>query len=196
MALLLLVSHRTRSYMLAHKAPLTTIATNGGSWSQRRNQPQQQQQKRMPLNKVDKFRGLSTLSASDDSIPAVNGRIPTNGVSLDVNLIASNQDLVMSHLTARRGSPQLMDDLKRMGELRSMRNALIVEGDTAKNLRKTLSAQIGQLMKEGKESEVAALKAQVEDANNRSAAAGEKQEKIDEEINRLFTLIPNLLDDR
>ena len=44
--------------------------------------------------------------------------------------------------------------------------------------------------------EVSDLKAQVEQANTISAQCDEKLAVIDSSINRIFTVIPNLLDDR
>merc|ERR1711871_1591041 len=52
-------------------------------------------------------------------------RIESNGVSLDTNLIASNPDLVLSHLKSRRSNQALLDDMMKIGDLRTKRNALI-----------------------------------------------------------------------
>ena len=127
---------------------------------------------------------------------ALCARAPANDVSLDTNLLANNPDLVLSHLTSRRSSTELMESVSKIAALRTERNALIVQGDAAKNTRKTLSAQIGQLMKEGKTAEVDELKRQVEKANEVSAAADEAQGHIDRQIDAIFSVLPNLLDDR
>jgi hypothetical protein len=127
---------------------------------------------------------------------ALCARAPANDVSLDTNLLANNPDLVLSHLTSRRSSTELMESVSKIAALRTERNALIVQGDAAKNTRKTLSAQIGQLMKEGKTAEVDELKRQVEKANDVSAAADEAQGHIDRQIDAIFSVLPNLLDDR
>ena len=123
-------------------------------------------------------------------------RAASNDKSLDVNLIASDPDLVMQHLKARRASDSVMNDLRAIGDLRIRRNSLIFESDKAKSQRKTLSAQIGQLMKEKKEEEVAALKREVEDASAIAGKADEELKDIDAEINKKLFFIPNLLDDR
>lgn len=123
-------------------------------------------------------------------------RIPSLGQTLDVNLIAANPDLVVSHLKSRRGSEQLISDVTSIKTLRSERNALIVEGDAAKNTRKVLSQQIGQLMKEKRLEEVDNLKSQVESANAISTTADEKLAEIDFKIDKIFSVFPNLLDDR
>ena len=141
--------------------------------------------------------GISSSSSSSSSSTALRAsRVPANDVSLDTNLLANNPDLVLSHLTSRRSSTELMESVSKIASLRTERNALIVQGDTAKNARKTLSVQIGQLMKEGKAAEVDELKRQVEKASDASAAADEAQGHIDRQIDAIFSVLPNLLDDR
>jgi seryl-tRNA synthetase len=76
------------------------------------------------------------------------------------------------------------------------RNNCIVAGDQAKNQRKTLSKQIGMLMKEKKTEEAEEIKKKVEAASTESAAADEKLEVLDSEINSILAVVPNLLDDR
>lgn len=115
---------------------------------------------------------------------------------MDTNLLATNPDLVISHLTSRRSNPALLEDVSKIAALRTERNQLIVKGDAAKGVRKTLSQQIGQLMKEGKSAEVAALKQQVEEASVTAAECDTELVTIDAAINRLFSVLPNLLDDR
>lgn len=122
-------------------------------------------------------------------------RIESNGVSLDTNLIASNPDLVISHLKSRRSNQALLDDMMKISDLRTKRNALIKEGDAAKSERKALSKQIGMLMRDNKEDEVAVLKQKVEEATSTSDSIDVKLAAVDMEINALFSVIPNLLDD-
>ena len=140
------------------------------------------------IRKTLQHSGLYMSTISDE-------RIKAERVSLDTNLIASNSDLVLSHLKSRRSSQELINDMMKIGDLRSQRNTLIQEGDAAKSERKSLSQKIGMLMKEKKEDEVGELKAQVEKANAISAAVDEKLNIVDNEINRLFSVLPNLLDD-
>ena len=139
------------------------------------------------------LRSLSKLGAT--SILS-NGRLSSEGCSLDTNLIASNMELVLSHLKARRADSRIEEDVLKLKTLRAERNSCIIEGDKAKNIRKTLSKDIGMLMKQSKLDEVAAVKLQVEQANIQSAASDEKLAQIDEEIKKLFSVLPNLLDDR
>ena len=137
---------------------------------------------------------LSSFRGFSHSI--LNARLPANDVSMDTNLLATNPDLVTSHLTARRSNPALLEDVAKIANLRTERNQLIVKGDTAKGVRKTLSQKIGILMKEGKIDEVNELKRQVEEATVKAAECDAELETIDAQINTLFSVLPNLLDDR
>lgn len=130
------------------------------------------------------------------SFTTLQARLPANDASMDTNLIAVNPELVISHLTSRRSKPALLDDVAKIAGLRTERNKFIVMGDSAKGTRKTLSQQIGQLMKEGKAEEVAELKRQVEDASVKAAECDAELVTIDAAIDGLFSVLPNLLDDR
>jgi seryl-tRNA synthetase len=141
-------------------------------------------------------------------------------VSLDTQLAATNAELVLSHLRARRASPELLASMSTIGSLRSSRNACIVAGDAARGERKALSQEIGILMRgagkkgaapgggggggssKGEEEAAAAaadavgaIKAAVEVASARATAADEEQATVDTQLHALFALLPNLLDD-
>jgi len=125
-----------------------------------------------------------------------HGRGSSEGIVLDTSLLQTDPELVMSHLKARRSSDKLLTDIEKVGSLRQERGIAIVAGDKAKSIRKTLSQQIGQAMKEGKQDVVTDLKRQVEEASAQSAIADEQLARIDQEIAEVFPMIPNLLDDR
>jgi len=141
-------------------------------------------------------RSRALLSSTTESAGVAGGRLSSAGVVLDSMLLQSNPELVLSHLRARRSGEALLGNINKVGALRQERNSAIMAGDKAKNIRKTLSQQIGQAMKEGKQELVTELKRQVEEANSQSAAADEELGRIEAEINQVFPLIPNLLDDR
>jgi Seryl-tRNA synthetase N-terminal domain len=130
------------------------------------------------------------------SFTRLQSRVPANDVSMDTNLLATNPDLVISHLTSRRSNPALLEDVSKIAALRAERNQFIVKSDTAKGVRKNLSQKIGTLMKEGKADEVTELKRQVEEATVKAAECDAELVTIDAQINTLFSVLPNLLDDR
>eukprot|EP01035_Chromulina_nebulosa_P017765 gene17765-23366_t len=133
----------------------------------------------------------STVSTS------INKRIPSNGLTLDTALITQQPELVISHLLARRSNKETIEEnINKIGSLRLQRNSLIVESDAAKGQRKTLSAEIGKLMKSGNNDEIIRLKGLVDQANDISLKADEKLKDVDDNIDKILSYLPNLLDDR
>ena len=122
-------------------------------------------------------------------------RVSAAGKSLDTSLLASEPDLVMSHLRARRSASSLLEEVARIGALRAERNALITEGNELKHLRNALSQQIGRLMQQGGGKNVAVLKEQVGSASASAAALDERLAEVDRGIHAIMSSLPNLLDD-
>lgn len=143
------------------------------------------------------IKGRYNLKSKFSLFSTSTPRVLTNGIiSLDTNLIATNPDLVISHLNARKSYGPIIEEINKIKKLRVDRTTCIMEGDSAKNLRKVLSKEIGSLMKANKIDEVNAIKLKVEEANKVSADCDEKLAAIDIEIDKIFSLVPNLLDDR
>ena len=117
-------------------------------------------------------------------------------MSLDVNTVATNPEVILSHLRSRKADESVLHNVGKIGQLRAERNNCIIEGDKARNLRKQLSKDIGSLMKTGKTEEIENLKKTVEKANHDSEQALQRQTAIDNEIDTIMKFIPNLLDDR
>ena len=139
--------------------------------------------------------GFSRSRSLVQMCSSVTKRISANGKSLDVNLMAAEPELVVSHLKSRRASESVFEEVSRIASLREQRNAEIQKGDKAKSDRKTLSQQIGKLMKEGKQDEVQAIKDQVEEASRISKACDETLGALDARIQAILIGMPNLLDD-
>ena len=123
-------------------------------------------------------------------------RPPANELSLDANLLSEQPDLVISHLQSRKVDPLTLDKVFAVKDLQTERKTLIFNSNTAKNVRKVLSKEIGALLKQEKHDEVAELKAKVEAAHQTSSAADEKLTHIEKSIHDIWASLPNLLDDR
>jgi seryl-tRNA synthetase len=137
-----------------------------------------------------------TLRMASATSEASHSRTAANGKSLDVNLMATEPELVTSHLKARRAAEGIFDDVARIATLREQRSTEIQKGDKAKSDRKTLSQEIGKMMKEGKSpEEVDVVKGLVAAASSISAECDLNLGKIDTEIDSILACIPNLLDD-
>lgn len=126
----------------------------------------------------------------------VHNRVDADGVSLDAQLVARQPDIVISNLKARRAGPESIATVSTIGELMEKRSELIREKDKALNTRKTLSAAIGKLMKEGNNEQVDKIKAEVAAAKEISDAADTTLGEIDKNVDQLFMRLPNLLDAR
>mmetsp|Transcript_12430 Transcript_12430/g.18283 ORF Transcript_12430/g.18283 Transcript_12430/m.18283 type:complete len:549 (-) Transcript_12430:60-1706(-) len=131
--------------------------------------------------------------------PLVNGRLPCENFSLDQRTVASQLELVQSHLKSRRASEEALEACKTIASLADRRVALIQERDAALNQRKQFSAKVGQLMRNKEtsdEAEIEAAKAESGKAADMAAAAEEELSRLEETSNGLLAGIPNLLDDR
>jgi len=128
---------------------------------------------------------------------STESRISATGKSLDTALLASEPELVISHLRARRSAASMVDEVARVGALRTARSAHVTEGNELKRRRNALSQQIGKLMQQGGGSsgEVAALKEQVSSASADAASLDDSLSAIDAEIHTVLSRLPNLLDD-
>jgi len=131
-------------------------------------------------------------------VTAATARPSRGDLSLEVKTVASNPELVISHLKSRRASQETIDAVNTIASLQDQRVALIQERDSFLNQRKEASAVVGKLMREQNE-ENAAL---VEEAKEKSSQAAEGAAKAESELDQiqskmdeLFLGIPNLLDD-
>ncbi len=117
---------------------------------------------------------------------------------MDTSFISDQLDTVLSHLNARRASPELIANVLRIPVLRKKRNELIGARDKALSSRKSLSGQIGMAMK-GKAAadvDVQKLKDEVEQASKAAEVAEGQLVEVDKEIEVILSVVPNLLDDR
>lgn len=148
------------------------------------------------------FLATSQKSAATDEqevvVETVNGRIPRDGLSLEVKTIVSNTDLVLSHLKSRRASDEAMEAAQTIASLQSKRVALIQERDDFLNQRKEASAMVGKLMRDkdnADQEEVEKQKALSADAAEGAQKAEDALAEIQSTMDSLLAGIPNLLDD-
>jgi hypothetical protein len=118
------------------------------------------------------------------------------GLSVEVTTIATHLDTTLAHLSARRSDPALVDQVQSIPELRKKRNALIVEGDAARNRRKVLSKRIGQLMQSNDRDGVVHIKEEVDECHRIAATLDAEKDALDMQIQDIIIRLPNFLDDR
>jgi len=107
---------------------------------------------------------------------------------IDVKILRNDPALVKASLDAR-GSDL---DLGSFEALDVRRRELITASDALKNEKKTLSKQIGQLMKEGGDAE--AVKAEVAQIGERIKAYDTELDEVEQQYNDLLSWVPNLVD--
>jgi len=124
-------------------------------------------------------------------------RVSAKNMSLDVNLISSNFELVESHMMSRNVNHSIISDLRKIHDIKQSRAALVMEVNNANHHRKTISQDIGKLMKSGTvpEDHINELKLAVEEYSNVSKKSDNKLLKIDQDLYNLMSNIPNLIDD-
>ncbi len=113
---------------------------------------------------------------------------------IDVNLIRTNPDLVRENIKKKFQDKKLplVDEVL---ELDARRRALIVEGDTLRAQRNTLSKQVGLCMKEGRREEAEQIKAQVKADAERLLAIEAEGEAVEGALKKAMMAIPNIIAD-
>jgi seryl-tRNA synthetase len=107
---------------------------------------------------------------------------------LDLKLIRSDPERVKTAL-ARRGAADQVDELL---SLDARRRQLLPEIESAQSERKALSKQIGKAKQRGEDAE--ALMAQVQGLKEKIEAGKAELERIEPDLNRIATALPNLPD--
>lgn len=110
---------------------------------------------------------------------------------LDIRFVRENQDAVAAAMEARNAHW----DKDRFAELDSERKVAISEEESLQAERNSLSKQIGALMGEGRKDEAEAVKEQVREINEKLAAATERREAVDGEMNKILVSTPNMPSD-
>ncbi len=123
-------------------------------------------------------------------------RIPSGSTTLDIHLLANTPELVISHLHSRNASEEIMKNIQKFHDLKLKKSDYLTIGDSARSQRKSLSQSIGKLIKENKQDEVTKLKQEVDKCIEIANEADQKLAIVEKEITTIFSVIPNLLDDR
>lgn len=113
---------------------------------------------------------------------------------IDINLIRTNKELVKENIRKKfqdRKLP-LVDEVEKLDK---EHRALRLEAENLRASRNTLSAQIGQLMREKKVDEANKIKAQVSANNEKLVEIEEKTDKLAARIKEIMMTIPNIIDD-
>ena len=163
-------------------------------------------------NETEAAAATTTTTTAGSSSTSPVGRLSRNDHSLDLRTVAEHPDLVMSHLRARRASPETFSAVQTIAQLSQSRVQLIQQRDAALNQRKEASAIVGQLMRaqqqqqqeqqQSNEPLTPEQEAKLQAAKETSTQAAEDAAQADLELVEIQTRlddllagIPNLLDD-
>ena len=113
---------------------------------------------------------------------------------IDINLIRNNPNVVRENIKKKfqNNKLPLVDEVI---ELDKQVRALKQEGDDLRAMRKTLSNQVGALMKEKRIDEANEIKAKVVANNERITNIEEQVEVIEKQILQKMMVIPNIVDE-
>ncbi len=112
---------------------------------------------------------------------------------IDPNLIAEDPERIKTDLGRRYAEDTLVAEVDRIVDLAGRRKTLILERDALRAERNTLSARIGQLVREGKVAEAEESKRTVAAGNERTAVLEANLDTIEAERHLIAMGIPNLL---
>ena len=112
---------------------------------------------------------------------------------IDINLIRTNPELVKENIKKKFQDAKLplVDEVLALDK---QNRDLKQQGDNLRAERKTLSAQVGMLMKDKKLAEAEEIKAKVKADADKLIEIENKQAEIDEQIKKIMMTIPNILD--
>lgn len=112
---------------------------------------------------------------------------------LDIKLFRTNPEIIKENIKKKFQDEKLplVDEIV---ELDKEYRESLVEMETLRSSRNTLSKQIGALMKEGKKEEANEVKKQVTQNADRLSSLEKKSEELNQEITKRLMIIPNIID--
>ena len=113
---------------------------------------------------------------------------------IDINLIRTNRELVKENIK-KKFQDNKLPLVDEVFELDKQVRLIKQEGDDLRAMRKTLSNQVGALMKEKRVDEANQIKAQVVANNERIAEIEALVEELEAKIKQIMMTIPNIVDD-
>ena len=112
---------------------------------------------------------------------------------IDIKLIRENRELVKENIKKKFQDSKLnlVDEIYDL-DVKYRESKL--EGDNLRSLKNQMSSSIGNLIKEGKNDEVVAIKEQIGQMNEKIANLEESEKELENQIKEKMMVIPNILD--
>ena len=112
---------------------------------------------------------------------------------IDIKFLRENPEVVKENIR-KKFQDQKLALVDEVVDLDKKHRAVLVTGDELRNKRKTLSNEIGNLMKSGKKEEAEKIKTEVQEINNKLTENESLENKYAEEIKERMMKIPNIMD--
>lgn len=112
---------------------------------------------------------------------------------LDIKLFRTNPDIIRENLKKKfqeEKLPLVDEVIEKDARIREVK----AQGDVLRNQRKTVSKEIGSLMKEGRKDEAEAKKAETNAMAEQLLALEQEEERLAAEIKERLMVIPNIID--
>ncbi len=111
---------------------------------------------------------------------------------IDIKLIRENPELVKENIK-KKFQDHKLELVDKVIELDKKSRETILNGDTLRAKRNSLSEQIGSLMREGKKEDAENIKLEVKKINDELVEVEKSEETLKEEINNIMMKIPNIM---
>ena len=112
---------------------------------------------------------------------------------IDIKFLRENPEVVKDNIR-KKFQDQKIVLVDEVIDLDKKRRAVVLAGDEMRNKRKTLSNEVGNLMRAGQKEEAEKIKAQVQEINGRLTENEALETKYAEEIKERMMKIPNIMD--
>ena len=112
---------------------------------------------------------------------------------IDIKFLRENPEVVKDNIR-KKFQDQKLVLVDEVIDLDKKRRAVVLAGDEMRNKRKTLSNEVGNLMRNGQKEEAEKIKAQVQEINNKLTENEALENKYAEEIKERMMKIPNIMD--
>src|SRR5574344_1088904 len=113
---------------------------------------------------------------------------------IDIKLIRENKELVKENIKKKFQDGKL-PLVNQVYDLDVKYRKAKTDADNLKSEKNKLSAEIGNLMRDGKKDEANKIKDQIADFGNKIIEKESEENKIQEEIKKIMMVIPNIIDD-
>ena len=112
---------------------------------------------------------------------------------IDIKFLRENPEVVKDNIR-KKFQDQKLVLVDEVIDLDKKRRAVVLAGDEMRNKRKSLSSEVGALMKKGQKDEAEKIKAQVQEINGKLTENEALETKYAEEIKERMMKIPNIMD--